>query len=188
MKDPFFYKLVRPLLAVFIRLYRPLLIGKNNIPKTGRVILAGNHTSYFDPLLVALGTKRCVHYFAKDSLMKGIKKPIFKGLGIIPVNRQIKDKNSLETGIKALNSNLIVGIFPEGTIGKEEMLPFKFGAVKMAQETDSCIIPFAIKSDYRLFRKSVKIAYGKPYKLMSKDLEKENKKLRNKVINLLERD
>lgn len=188
MKDPFFYKLVRPLLAIFIRLYRPILVGKNNIPKTGRVVLAGNHTSYFDPLLVALGTKRCVHYLAKDSLMKGVKKPIFKGLGIIPVNRQIKDKTSLEMGIKALNNDLVIGIFPEGTIGKKGMLPFKFGTVKMAQETNSCIIPFAIKNEYKLFRKSVKITYGKPYKLMSNNLEMENEELRNKVIDLLERD
>ena len=95
MKDPIFYKITRPILAIFIKLYRPTIIGKEFIPKEGRVILAGNHTSYLDPLLVAYGTKRCVHYFAKDSLYKGIKKPIFKGLGIIPVNRKIKDKNSL---------------------------------------------------------------------------------------------
>lgn len=182
MKDPIFYKITRPILAIFIKLYRPTIIGKEFIPKEGRVILAGNHTSYLDPLLVAYGTKRCVHYFAKDSLYKGIKKPIFKGLGIIPVNRKIKDKNSLYKGIDVLNNDLVVGIFPEGTINKTDdiVMNFKFGAVKMAYETNSKIVPFSITHKYKFLKKSVKIEYGKPYNVSS-DLKKENDILMKKV-------
>lgn len=186
MKDPIFYKITRPILAIFIKLYRPTIIGKEFIPKEGRVILAGNHTSYLDPLLVAYGTKRCVHYFAKDSLYKGIKKPIFKGLGIIPVNRKIKDKNSLYKGIDVLNNDLVVGIFPEGTINKTDdiVMNFKFGAVKMAYETNSKIVPFSITHKYKFLKKSVKIEYGKPYNISS-DLKKENDILMKKVKTMI---
>lgn len=186
MKDPIFYKITRPILAIFIKLYRPTIIGKEFIPKEGRVILAGNHTSYLDPLLVAYGTKRCVHYFAKDSLYKGIKKPIFKGLGIIPVNRKIKDKNSLYKGIDVLNNDLVVGIFPEGTINKtgDIVMNFKFGAVKMAYETNSKIVPFSITHKYKFLKKSVKIEYGKPYNVSS-DLKKENDILMKKVKTMI---
>ena len=186
MKDPIFYKITRPILAIFIKLYRPTIIGKEFIPKEGRVILAGNHTSYLDPLLVAYGTKRCVHYFAKDSLYKGIKKPIFKGLGIIPVNRKIKDKNSLYKGIDVLNNDLVVGIFPEGTINKTDdiVMNFKFGAVKMAYETNSKIVPFSITHKYKFLKKSVKIEYGKPYNVSS-DLNKENDILMKKVKTMI---
>lgn len=186
MKDPIFYKITRPILAIFIKLYRPTIIGKEFIPKEGRVILAGNHTSYLDPLLVAYGTKRCVHYFAKDSLYKGIKKPIFKGLGIIPVNRKIKDKNSLYKGIDVLNDDLVVGIFPEGTINKTDdiVMNFKFGAVKMAYETNSKIVPFSITHKYKFLKKSVKIEYGKPYNVSS-DLKKENDILMKKVKTMI---
>lgn len=186
MKDPIFYKITRPILAIFIKLYRPTIIGKEFIPKEGRVILAGNHTSYLDPLLVAYGTKRCVHYFAKDSLYKGIKKPIFKGLGIIPVNRKIKDKNSLYKGIDVLNNDLVVGIFPEGTINKTDdiVMNFKFGAVKMAYETNSKIVPFSITHEYKFLKKSVKIEYGKPYNVSS-DLKKENDILMKKVKTMI---
>ena len=117
MKD-IFYKGVRPILKVFISLYKPTYIGLENIPKHGAFILAGNHTSYLDPILVASTTKECVHFFAKDSLYKGIKKPLFKALGIIPVDRTKKDKNALSLGIKYLNNNSVIGIFPEGTINK----------------------------------------------------------------------
>ena len=186
MKDPIFYKITRPILAIFIKLYRPTIIGKEFIPKEGRVILAGNHTSYLDPLLVAYGTKRCVHYFAKDRLYKGIKKPIFKGLGIIPVNRKIKDKNSLYKGIDVLNNDLVVGIFPEGTINKTDdiVMNFKFGAVKMAYETNSKIVPFSITHKYKFLKKSVKIEYGKPYNVSS-DLKKENDILMKKVKTMI---
>lgn len=186
MKDPIFYKITRPILSIFIKLYRPTIIGKEFIPKEGRVILAGNHTSYLDPLLVAYGTKRCVHYFAKDSLYKGIKKPIFKGLGIIPVNRKIKDKNSLYKGIDVLNNDLVVGIFPEGTINKTDniVMNFKFGAVKMAYETNSKIVPFSITHKYKFLKKSVKIEYGKPYNVSS-DLKKENDILMKKVKTMI---
>ena len=186
MKDHIFYKITRPILAIFIKLYRPTIIGKEFIPKEGRVILAGNHTSYLDPLLVAYGTKRCVHYFAKDSLYKGIKKPIFKGLGIIPVNRKIKDKNSLYKGIDVLNNDLVVGIFPEGTINKTDdiVMNFKFGAVKMAYETNSKIVPFSITHKYKFLKKSVKIEYGKPYNVSS-DLKKENDILMKKVKTMI---
>ena len=186
MKDPIFYKITRPILSIFIKLYRPTIIGKEFIPKEGRVILAGNHTSYLDPLLVAYGTKRCVHYFAKDSLYKGIKKPIFKGLGIIPVNRKIKDKNSLYKGIDVLNNDLVVGIFPEGTINKTDdiVMNFKFGGVKMAYETNSKIVPFSITHKYKFLKKSVKIEYGKPYNVSS-DLKKENDILMKKVKTMI---
>lgn len=186
MKDPIFYKITKPILSIFIKLYRPTIIGKEFIPKEGRVILAGNHTSYLDPLLVAYGTKRCVHYFAKDSLYKGIKKPIFKGLGIIPVNRKIKDKNSLYKGIDVLNNDLVVGIFPEGTINKTDdiVMNFKFGAVKMAYETNSKIVPFSITHKYKFLKKSVKIEYGKPYNVSS-DLKKENDILMKKVKTMI---
>ncbi len=184
--EPIFYKIVRPILKLFISLYKPTYININYIPKNEAFILAGNHTSYLDPLLVGSSTNKCVHFFSKDSLYKGIKKPIFKGLGIIPVNRKIKDKNALNLGIKALNNNEVIGIFPEGTINKTNdiIMNFKYGAVKMSYETNKKIVPFAIKNKYKLFKKSVIIIFGKPY-IVGKNLEYENEKLMNKVKKML---
>ena len=190
MKDKLFYKIVRPLLVLYIKLYKPTVINSKAIKESGSVILAGNHTSYNDPLLVAYATKRQVHFFAKDSLYKGLKKVIFKGLGIIPVNRKIKDRNSLNMGIKALNNNLVVGIFPEGTINKtnDVIMPFKYGAVKMAKETNATIVPFAITHKYKLLKKSVKIEFGDPYIVKDNDLTIENEKLMKIVSNLIKKE
>lgn len=184
MKDNMFYKIVRPFLFLFIKLYRPTVIGKENIPTNTNFIFAGNHTAYIDPILVASNTPKQVHFFAKDELYKGIYKILFKHLGIIPVNRKIKDKKSLNMGINALNNNLVVGIFPEGTINRTTnmILPFKYGAVKMSKETNKLIVPFAIIGKYKLFKKSVKIVFDKPF--IAKDLEKDNKKLENIIVKL----
>ena len=182
----FLYKITRPILKLFIKMYKPVYINKDYIPKNGPYILAGNHTSYLDPILVASSTKDYVHFFAKDSLYKGIKKPIFKSFGIIPVNRNIKDRNSLNMGIKYLKDNKVIGIFPEGTINKTDdiIMNFKYGAVKMSKDVNVPIIPFAILNKYKFLRKSVKIIFGKPF-VVKDDLEIENKRLMEKVKKML---
>lgn len=179
MKEPVFYRMVRkPLAFCFKAVYKPSIIGKRYIPQDGRIILAGNHTNYFDCLLVASATDRCVHYLAKDELMKGPLKFIFKGLGIIPVNRREKDKAALETAEKILDNEKVIGIFPEGTINRTQdiIMPFKFGAVKMAKDTDTSIVPFAITGKYKPFERSVKIRFFEPVKA-SENLEETNNKL-----------
>ncbi len=179
MKEPAFYRAVRGPLTVFFKtVYRPQIVGKENIPENGRVILAGNHTNYFDCLLVGSSTRRCVHYLAKDELLKGPMGFVFKALGIIPVNRRTKDSKALSTAVETLEDEKLIGIFPEGTINKTEdvIMPFKFGAVKMSQVAQADIVPFVISGKYKPFRKSVKITFYKPLK-PQEDLAQANEKL-----------
>ena len=183
MKEPWFYKFARPIIWTFMKLvYRPVIIGKENIPTDGGIVLAGNHTNNFDCLLLITSTKRMVHFLAKKELLDSKFRWIFKNMGIIPVDRSKKDSNALNKAIESLKENKVIGIFPEGTINRTEdvTMPFKFGAVKMCLETNSTMIPFVITGKYKPFRKSVRIEFFKPYKLKN-DLEKENEKLRNIV-------
>lgn len=184
MKEPTFYRVVRrPLAACFKAIYKPTVVGKKNIPENGKIVLAGNHTHYFDCLIVACATDRCVHFLAKDELMKGPQKYIFKALGIIPVNRRTKDKAALEKAEEVLKDEKVIGIFPEGTINRTDdiIMPFKFGAVKMAQETNSKIVPFAISGAYKPFERSVKIRFFEPIEV-TENLEEANNTLMNAVI------
>ena len=179
MKEPTLYRVIRrPLSAIFKAIYKPTVTGKRNIPENGRIILAGNHTNYFDCLLVACATKRCVHYLAKDELMKGPLGFVFKGLGIIPVNRRTKDRAAYLSALETLRDEKMIGIFPEGTINRTDdvIMPFKFGAVKMARETDTKIVPFAITGKYKPFERSVKITFFEPIE-PEENLEAANEKL-----------
>ncbi len=189
MKDEVLYKISRPVIKVLFNFfYRPTYIGRENIPSSGSFVLAGNHTSYLDPLLLMSSYKRTIHFLAKDSLIKGVKGLIFKHMGIIPVNRKIHDKDALSEAKRALSNNQVIGIFPEGTINrtKDVTLPFKIGAVKMAKDTDSLLVPFTITNKYKLFRKSVTIEFYKPYKVVD-NLDIENNKLRSFISSELKR-
>ena len=183
MKEPFFYRFIaRPVLRIFVKLYfHPTVVGLDNIPKKGRIVLAGNHTNDMDSvMMVGIVPFRVLHFLAKDSLLKGAKKLIFKGMGIIPVNRAIHDKNALESAINALEEDKSIAIFPEGTINRTEdiIMPFKIGAVKMASETNTPIVPFIITGEYKYRSKNLKIEFLPSIKVSKKeDLTKDNEKL-----------
>lgn len=180
MRDALLYKITRPIITILFKIvFRPNIEGLENIPKEGRVILAGNHTSNFDCLFLISALKRNVHFLAKQELWKGPKKIIFANMGLIPVDRKNKSHNSLVMATKYLESELVVGIFPEGTTEKEgHMLDFKIGAVKLAYDTNTLIVPFVITGKYKLFKNNLKIKFLKPEKV-GKELETENKKLYN---------
>lgn len=184
--DVFLYKLLRPLVTILFKLlYRPKIIGKENIKSSGGIILAGNHNNNLDGAILISSTKRNIHFLAKIELFKGMKKYFFDNLGLIPVDRSKRNHKALENAYEYLKNGKVIGIFPEGTFGKGKILPFKMGAVKMAYETGSEIVPFAITGDFKIFSRNLKIEFGKPIKVKSNDLEKENEKLRNIVVGMV---
>ena len=178
IKDTIFYKVVRPIVVFFIRVFfHPTVKGVENIPKEGRVLLAGNHTKWLDPVMLVGVQKRQVHFLAKEELFHGITKFIVKGMGCVPVNRKIHDHNALQGAIDYLNNDLCVGIFPEGTINRTDktIMNFKIGAVKASHDTNTLLVPFIITGKYRIFGKSAKVEFLKPIKI-GDDLTKENER------------
>ena len=168
IKNTLFYKIVKPILFFLVHLlYRPTIIGKENLEIEGPIILAGNHTKWLDSIMLVAIVKRQIHFLAKIELFKGPISFITKGMGAIPVNRKIHDKKALETAITSLKQGLCIGIFPEGTINRTNdlIMPFKIGAVKMTKETNATLIPFVITGKYKLFRKNIKIEFLKPLKI-----------------------
>ncbi len=189
MKESLLYIIVRPIVSfIFKILYRPKIIGKERIPRKGRIVLAGNHKNNFDCVLLMSSTKRCIHFLAKDELWKGLKKIIFANMGLIPVNRREKSHHSLVLAEEYLKDERLIGIFPEGTFNRTQdtVMPFKIGAVKMAYDTNTPIIPFVITGDYHLFSKNLQIEFLDPIWVKNEDLTKENDNLRNIIKTKLE--
>lgn len=187
IKDTLFYKIIRPIVVMYIKIcYKPTIIGIENIPKEGRILIAGNHTKWLDPLLLICAVKRQVHFLAKDELFHGKTKFILEGVGAIPVNRKIHDKSALENAYKFLEEDLCVGIFPEGTINRTNdiIMPFKIGAVKACNTTNAKLVPFIITGKYKLFKKNVQIEFLSPMTI-DKDLDKENNRFMEIVSNKL---
>ena len=145
------YKFGKPILGFIYRLwYNPTIIGKENIPKTGPIILVGNHIHIMDQCNVIISTKRCIHYMAKkeyfDKRYKEGKFPwFFKGAGCIPVDRSKKDTEATEAALEVLKNGYALGLFPEGTRNA-----IKESRAKELYET------YQIEEDFDSFYKKIK--------------------------------
>ena len=176
--------------VIFNILFRPKYENRDNIPKSDSVILCGNHTKFLDCILIMQSTNRFVHFLAKKELLDSKFSFIFKLFKIIPVDRFSNDKhrndNVKNEVVSNLNSGRLIAIFPEGTINntKNLILPFKKGAAQFAIDTNSYIVPFVIVGKYGLFNR-VKIVFGEKYKVTSKDIVKETKKLEDIIKKML---
>lgn len=184
-----FYKFIKPILGSLYKFYyNPKIIGKENIPKEGSILIVGNHKHIMDQCNIIISTKRVVHYMAKKEYFDNKKVAwFFKASGCISVDRSKKDENAKNSAIEVLKSGGAIGLFPEGTRNRTDklLLPFKFGAVSMAKKTDSYLVPFGISGDYKFRSKNLVIKIGKPFKINNMELEEANKLLEKKVANLI---
>ena len=184
------YKVFRPFLGLLFKLYyHPRIIGRENIPKTGSIIVAGNHKHVYDQCGIIIATKRVIHYMAKKEYFDGKFKWFFKMMGCISVNRSIHDEKAKEEALNVLYDGKALGIFPEGTRNKTEqfLLPFKFGCVSMAKKTDSYIVPFSVTGDYKFRSHNLVYRIGKPFKVGKMDLEEANRRLTKAIGDLMKK-
>ena len=187
------YKLLMPIYGIFYRLiYRPTIIGKENIPKKGAIILCGNHKHTRDQMNVMIVTRRVIHYMAKEEYFEGKFAWFFKLAGCIKVDRRIHDEEAKKTALSFLNKGGAVGIFPEGTRNKTigtkdevDLLPFKFGAVSLAKKSNALIVPFGISGDYTGKKGHLVCRIGKPFSVSDMDLPQANELLRKNILKLM---
>ncbi|MBI3857511.1 MAG: 1-acyl-sn-glycerol-3-phosphate acyltransferase [Planctomycetes bacterium] len=101
-------------LYIWMRIFHGLQFsGTSNIPKDGPVIIAGNHPSYFDPVVLSLATKRHVRFFALADILKV---PIIgwfaRQWGILPVYRGGDNEPTVQKALRVLQRGGAIGIFP----------------------------------------------------------------------------
>ena len=189
-KMPILYRIGRFILGPFFKwYYNPTIIGKENIPKDGAILIVGNHKHLYDQCLSIISTKRFIKYMAKREYFDNKKtRWFFKAVGCISVDRSVHDGKAKNEAIETLKNGGAIGLFPEGTRNKtqEFLLPFKFGAVSMAKKTDAYLVPFGITGDYIFRSKNLVIKYGKPFKVTDLELEEANNLLYETVKKLME--
>lgn len=182
------YKFLRFVLGPIFRFwYRPKVYGAENIPKDGAVLITANHKHVMDQCSIIVSTKRVIHYMAKKEYFDGRHAWFFKMAGCISVNRSIHDDAAKEAALSVLKDGGAIGLFPEGTRNKTDafLLPFKFGAVSMAQKTDAYLVPVGISGDYKFRTKNLRFYIGKPFKVNDMTLEKANEKLAKEIGKLM---
>ena len=130
--------------------------GSEHLPATGPAVIASNHISYLDFAfvgLIALQRRRMVRFLAKGSVFHlPLIGPLMKAMGHIPVNRASGGgAGAYRHAERALQSDQLVGVFPEATISRAWMLkPFKVGAAALAVEQRVPLVPIVTWGGHRL--------------------------------------
>jgi 1-acyl-sn-glycerol-3-phosphate acyltransferase len=147
-------------------IYRFEVIGTENIPKVGGVLLCANHIENLDPIVVGICSPRPIHYMAKDELFSvPILGRIVSKVYAFPVKRGLSDREALRKGLAVLKEGNVLGLFPEGTRSKTgELGKGLAGAGFFALRSEAAVVPCAIIGPYKSF-KSLKIVYGNPIDL-----------------------
>src|SRR6266545_1148915 len=111
-------------------IWRPQVEGLDNVPKSGPVILASNHLSFVDSVVIPIVVPRKVVFLAKSDYFNGtgvkgmLSKAWFEGLGMVPVDREDTRAalNSLDIALEVLGRGEAFGIYPEGTRSRDGLL------------------------------------------------------------------
>jgi 1-acyl-sn-glycerol-3-phosphate acyltransferase len=172
--------------------YRVKIIGKENIPKEGPIIICGNHRTFLDPPLIEVTCGRYTRFLAKEELTEN-KFLAFLGwvFEAILVKRNSKEVGALKESLQVLKNGDCLALFPEGTRnGLEKGEKVKDGAAYFAVRSGAVVVPCGIKGGTKGNWK-VTIEYGKPLDFSqykgSKDkevLEKVTKEIMENIISL----
>ncbi|MDF2569765.1 MAG: plsC [Sporomusa sp.] len=176
------YNLLRYVLGIIFSIFfRWKVIGAENVPPTGGVIIAANHVSLWDPPVVGTAIPRRIHFMAKEELFAN---PLFgriiTNLGAFPIKRGIADRTAIRTALNLLESGSILGIFPEGTRSKNGQLGSpEPGLAMLAVKAGVPVVPAAIIGTNKVFQDGhlfpqFKIIFGKPIVLSRDNGSKDN--------------
>lgn len=163
------YYILRPIGALICKaLFRLRLKGSENLPKKGKMIIAANHSSYLDPIVISVSVPRRIKWI--------VQKPIYHLWWLkwfFVLTKMIPENGAIENSLSLLNKDEILGIFPEGGRSRDGSLRAgKEGVAVLALKTAAPVIPCAIRGAFEayppraLFPKPrrIKILMGKPIK------------------------
>ncbi|NLY74288.1 MAG: 1-acyl-sn-glycerol-3-phosphate acyltransferase [Firmicutes bacterium] len=187
-----FYQFCKILFQLLLKLLcRYRVIGKENFPRSGPVIVASNHLSNWDPLMIGVAMPRQIFFVAKEELFRiPLVSALIKAWGAIPIKRGRGDRDALSKSLDLLKHNHAVGIFIEGkrNLGNPEtMLKPQPGAAMLALKSGAPVVPVALINTNRILRslKRVRVIIGKPIRFTDKTgLESPEKKEQYKQIGI----
>jgi 1-acyl-sn-glycerol-3-phosphate acyltransferase len=143
--------------------------GTEHIPEKSGAIVAGNHSSWSDPLVLAAAIRRPLHFMAKAELFK---KPalawLFSSINAFPVHREQADRQAIRTSQDKVSAGHLLGMFPEGTRNKTEgdLLPLKGGVALIAIKSGVPVIPVMVSQGKRRgLRRPFRVTIGAPIDL-----------------------
>lgn len=140
-------------------IFRPWIVGRRNVPSEGAAILASNHLSFVDSIILPLMIDRPVSFLAKSDYFtgKGLRgwatRVFFKATGQLPIDRSggKASEASLNTGLQVLGRGDLLGIYPEGTRSPDgKLYRGRTGIARMALEARVPVVPVVMVDTDRM--------------------------------------
>lgn len=160
-------------------IWRPTITGRDHVPTAGGVLLASNHLSFVDSVVIPLASPRPVHFLAKADYFTGsgvrgaAVRSWMTAMGMIPVERDDRraSMESLDIALRVLREGKAFGIYPEGTRSRDgRIYRGRTGVAHLAMEADVPVVPVGLRGtpdiqpvgSNRLRRAHCTIAFGEP--------------------------
>lgn len=169
--------------------------GHENVPETGGVLLAANHQSYLDPVLVSVHLHRPVSFLAKSDLFEN---PYFgwliRSLHAFPVRLGEGDVGAVREIIRRLNEGHVLNMYPEGSRTETgEIAPLEKGIALVIRKSGVPVVPVAIDGSFEAWPKGkkifhphpIRVKYGKPINFDGKKGEEIIRELEGELRRLL---
>ena len=199
--NPFYQVVARlAMTPIWLQRWRLDVEGLDNVPRSGGAVMVLNHSSFVDFFTAArlpfLRLGRPVRMLAKASLFESrLLGPVMRAAGHIPVERG-SGREALAAAVAALRRGEFVGVLPEQTISPSfELLPFKSGAVRMAQEAGVPVVPAVSWGSHRFWttgegphltwRLPVHVRYAPPV-MPEGDAQTVTSRIRDLMVGMLE--
>lgn len=153
--------------AVFGSVWRMRVYGGENVPKTGPVIIACNHVSYFDPPVLGTTSPRRISYMAKEELFHiPVLGPLISAVGAYPVDRTGSATSAVKRSVEVLRRGGVIGIFPEGGRNLTGNAEARAGVALLASLGKAPVVPARLLGTGNAKRfEQFRVYFGRPLSL-----------------------
>ena len=138
------YRFLVAIVSVLVKIiYRVKVNGIENFKDDKPIIISANHTHIFDPVILAMLTKRQIFFLSKKEIFeKKLSAKFFTKLGVIPIDRENTDLKAIKSCFRVIRNGDLLGIFPEGTRVKTiDINNMKKGVALIALKNKVNILP-----------------------------------------------
>lgn len=163
--------------------------GGQAVPERGAVVIACNHISNWDPVLVGLACRRELHFMAKEELFRIRPFGAFiRAYNALPVRRGALDRRALAAALSVLRKGGALLVFPEGTRSRTgDLGDARPGVAYLASAGGAVLVPAAIAGSHELSkallrRRRVRVAFGEPLEAGSAQTREEYVALTDRVM------